>query len=112
MLVPHESEGIVKRNKPLPDATMSDVRIVHDKVGAYADWRVINGILPYGDRKERYLLGKTEPSFPLPATVDNGETAGNYLNLALCPLYYTGKQSVPCPVCIDRFLDSVEDCLR
>lgn len=51
----------------LPDDTMKDVRVVHDAVGSYADWLIVNGVLPYGDRKERYLIGKAEPHYPMPA---------------------------------------------
>jgi hypothetical protein len=53
----------------LPDASMSDVRVVHDATGSYADWHVKDGRLPYGDRKERYLLGKYAPSYPVPALI-------------------------------------------
>lgn len=61
----------------LPDDTMTDVRIVHDAVGAYADWRIVNGILPYGDRKERYLIGEMLPNYPVPA-----------LNLDIVPVIF------------------------
>lgn len=53
----------------LPDDTMTDVRIVHDRIGAYADWHIVNGILPYGDRKERYLIGEMQPNYPMPTVI-------------------------------------------
>lgn len=55
-----------------------------------------------------YVNGKYGPHYPMPATTDNGKIAANWLHLRLCPLYYEGKQDVPCEVCIDRFLDGLE----
>lgn len=60
------------------------------------------------DRNADYPSGRSKPNYPMPATLDNADTSLNWLNLALCPLYYEGKQDVPCEVCIDRFLDALE----
>lgn len=49
------------------DEMMRDVRIVHDEVGVYADWMVVNGLLPYGNSHHDYLVGKTPPRYPVPA---------------------------------------------
>jgi hypothetical protein len=52
------------------DAMMRDVRIVHDQCGSYADWMIVSGTLPYGNRHHDYLLGKHPPNYPVPALYD------------------------------------------
>jgi hypothetical protein len=41
---------------------MHDIRIVHDRVGAFADWIVVSGHAAHD-----YVIGKLAPNYPLPA---------------------------------------------
>ena len=49
-----------------------------------------------------YACAVRKPNYPMPATQDNAEIAGNWLALHLCPL-----PNGPCPVCIDEFIDAL-----
>lgn len=52
----------------------------------------------------QYVYGLEEPNYPVPATLDNGETASNYLMLRCM----VGPNRLPCTVCIDRFNDQID----
>lgn len=55
-----------------------------------------------GKYLSRYLDGGEEPNFALPTTLDNADTACNWMNLSFCLM---GKN--PCLVCIERWEDQL-----
>lgn len=55
---------------------------------------------------ERYRQGKAKPNYPMPATIDNAESAMNWINLGACP-YYWRDGKTPCSSCIDKFIDQL-----
>lgn len=56
----------------------------------------------YEMNMEAYRLGLLKPNYPPPCTLDNGESAANYLHLSLCPM------NPPCGACIDKWLNQLD----
>lgn len=59
-----------------------------------------------GMMQELYRVGTLPAVFPLPATVENAEIAGNWLFLHYCP--FTATENMPCNVCIEKFEEGIE----
>lgn len=50
----------------------------------------------------KYVRGEKPPRYTLPTTLDNADTACNWMNLSFCLM---GKN--PCQVCIERWEDQL-----
>lgn len=49
-----------------------------------------------------YELGYRSPNYPMPATLDDAESALNWLMLSSCP-----HKDGPCNICIGKFIDQI-----